>query len=68
MRRQRRKRHGKRGRAVLKRREWCLGRQQGPQWTAGGVRQHGQAGAGGNIKVLLSAAQAEGNESPGGPR
>lgn len=53
MRRQRRKRHGKRGRAVLKRREDCLV----PQWTEGGVRQHGQAGV---LAVLLSSSAAEG--------
>lgn len=40
IRRQRRKRHGKRGRAVVKRREWCLG----PQWTQGGVRARGEHG------------------------
>ena len=63
MRRQRRKRHGKRGRAVLKRRERCLGRgrQQVPQWTAGGVRQHGRAGICWEyLKLLLSAAQGRG--------
>lgn len=54
MRRQRRKRHGKRGRAVLKRREQSLGRQQVPQWTAGGVRQHQRPGVSVSIKRLLS--------------